>query len=124
MTRVFTRANTHNRKSRLRVDLRWYPFFVRFCTFFVSIYKYSFSCLHFCMFISALTDCHILDKSFPMKIFVKGYSSILKYRSHCSYPKFKKKTFYQYAAVYLVWLWTYKNADEKAHSFSCISKNG
>ena len=28
------------------------------------------------------------------------------------------QNFYQYVAVYLVQIWTYKNVDEKAHAFS------
>ena len=37
--------------------------------------------------------CRVLNKSFPKKIFVKGYSPILKYRSYCSYTKFLNKIF-------------------------------
>ena len=33
------------------------------------------------------------------------------------------QNFYQYIAVYLVLIWTYKNADEKAQTFSRRSKN-
>ena len=38
-------------------------------------------------------DRHILDKSFPKKIFVKGYNSSLKYRSYRSYTKLLNKIF-------------------------------
>ena len=34
-----------------------------------------------------------------------------------------EKNFYQYVTFYLVRIWTYKNADEKAHTFSRRSKN-
>ena len=37
--------------------------------------------------------------------------------------KFFWKTFVQYVTVWLVRIWTYKNADEKAHTFSRRSKN-
>ena len=56
-------------------------------------------------------------KVFRKKFFVTGYSSIVKYRSYRSHTKF-----YLYKTVYFVQIWTYKNADEKAHNFS-RSKN-
>ena len=34
-----------------------------------------------------------------------------------------EQNFYRYITVYLVRIWTYKNADEKAHTFSRRSKN-
>ena len=37
--------------------------------------------------------------------------------------KIFEQNFYQYITVYLVRIWTYKNADEKAHTFSKRSKN-
>ena len=45
---------------------------------------------------------------------------MLKYRFYRSYTLFY---FYLYIAAYLVRIWTYKNANEKAHTFS-RSKNG
>ena len=57
-------------------------------------------------------------KAFRKKFLVKGYSSILKYRHYRSYTKF-----YLYTTVYLVRIWTYKHADEKAYIFSRRSKN-
>ena len=37
--------------------------------------------------------------------------------------KIFEQNFYQYVTVYLVRIWTYENADEKAHTFSRKSKN-
>ena len=37
--------------------------------------------------------------------------------------KFFRKTFVQYVTVWLVRIWTHKNADEKAHTLSRRSKN-
>ena len=34
-----------------------------------------------------------------------------------------EQNFYLFVTVYLVRIWTYKNADEKAHTFSRRSKN-
>ena len=71
--------------------------------------------------------CHILDKSFLKKKtpFAEWYSLILKYHSYRSYTKFLNKIFinitYWYKlniTVYLVLIWTHKNADDKAHTFS------
>ena len=55
------------------------------------------------------------------KNFVKGCSSSLKDRSYRSYTTYLNKIFI-YVAVYLVWIWTYKNVDRKAHAFSRKNK--
>ena len=67
-------------------------------------------------------DCHAVTyqtKVFRKSLFVKGYSSILKYRSYKTF----EQNFYLYERVCLVRIWTYKIADEKAHTFSRRSKN-
>ena len=106
---------------------------------------------HFCMSVSAqarLSHIGLLDESFPKKIFVKKYSSILKYHSSFIHSIFGQnfyhhviqqftyslilkfapivhtQNFCQYVTVYLVWIWTYEDAYEKAHTFSWRSKNG
>ena len=38
--------------------------------------------------------------------------------------KIFEQNFYQYITIYFVRIWTYKNADEKAHTFLWRSKNG
>ena len=53
--------------------------------------------------------------------------AIFQNKSVPSVPFTKKifvKTFVQYVTVWLVQIWTYKNADEKEHTFSCRRKNG
>ena len=37
--------------------------------------------------------------------------------------KIIEQNFYQLVTVYLVWMWTDKNADEKVHTFSWRSKS-
>ena len=58
-------------------------------------------------------DCHILDKSFSKKFFVKEYSFILKYRFYRTYTKFLKKIFIYsiYNSVLSADKWTNKNAN-------------
>ena len=67
---------------------------------------------------------HKLDKRFPKKkFFGKGYSPVLKCRSHRSCTKFFEQNFYQYVTVYLERMWTNKNANEKPHASTWRSKN-
>ena len=72
------------------------PFFVSFCPFFFYVFASLRTSTSF--FIRILVgpyphqpNCHILDKSCAKKIFCKGYSLILKYRSFRSYTKFLSK---------------------------------
>ena len=50
----------------------------------VSSFSTAFLYVHF----PYLPNSHILDKSFPKKCFVNGYSLMLKYCSYCWCPKF------------------------------------
>ena len=68
-------------------------------------------------------DSHILDKSFPKKIFCKEVQLYCKISLLSFIHKVFEQNFYLYAIVCLVRIWTFKNADEKAHTFS-RSKNG
>ena len=70
-----------------------------------------------------LPDSHILDKSFPKKFFCKGVQLYFEISLLSFIHKIFKQNFYLYTTVYLVGIWTYKNADEKAHTFSSRSKN-
>ena len=70
-----------------------------------------------------LPDSHILDKSFPKKIFCKGVQLYFEISLLSFIHKIFEQNFYLYIKVYLVRIWTYKNADEKAHTFSRRSKN-
>ena len=62
------------------------------------------------MSISALSDCHMLDKSFPKKNCLKGLQL-------CFEISLFEQNLDQCVAVYLVRKWTYTNAEEKAHIF-------
>ena len=68
------------------------------------------------------TDSHILDKSFPKKIFCKGVQLYFEISLVSFIHKVFEQNFYVYISVYLVQIWTYKNADEKAHTFLMRSK--
>ena len=64
-----------------------------------------------------------MDKSFPKKFFL-GKGKLYFEISLVSFiHKIFEQTFYLYTTVYLVRIWTYKNADKKAHTFSRRSKN-
>ena len=109
-------------------SIRFSYVFVRFFTFLLLLDKVcAFSSAFLCVHIRTNQIVTYWTKVFRKKFFVKRYSSILKYRSYPSYTKFLNKifeqNFYLYTTVYLVRIWTYKNADEKAHTFSRRSKN-
>ena len=99
-----------------------YPFssvFLRFCFF---LKKYALFHPHFYKSASALTRKSHTGQNCFVKFFVKEYISTLKYRSYRSYMKFLNKIFI-YIQVNLLRIWTNKNANEKARTFSRISKN-
>ena len=62
-------------------------------------------------------DSYILDKSFPKKLFCKGVQLYFEISLLSFTHKIFEQNFYLYITVYLVRIWTYKNADEKAHTF-------
>ena len=66
----------------------------------------------------------MLDKSFPKKIFCKGIQLYYEMSLLSFIHKIFEQDFYLFTTFYLVQIWTYKNADEKAHTFSRRSKNG
>ena len=68
-------------------------------------------------------DSHILNKSFPKKIFCKVVQLHFEISLLSFIHKIFEQNFYLHTTVYLVRIWTYKNADEKAHTFSRRSKN-
>ena len=70
---------------------------------------------HFYMFISALTRLSHTGQKFSESIFGEGVQL-------CFEISFFEQNFYLYVKVYLVRIWTYKNAEEKARTFS-RSKN-
>ena len=69
------------------------------------------------------TTTTILDKSFPKKIFCKGVQLSFEISLLSFIHKIFEQNFDLYITVYLARIWTYKNADEKAHTFSRRSKN-
>ena len=71
-----------------------YPFFVRFFTFLLLLDKVcAFSSAFLCVHICTNQTVTYWTKVFRKIFFVKGYSSISKYRSYCSYTKFLNKIF-------------------------------
>ena len=62
------------------MDLHSIRFSFMFVRFFFSINNYVFFVRIFICPYSHLPDCRFQDKSFPKTVFVKVYSSILKYR--------------------------------------------
>ena len=100
-------------------SIRFSSVFLRFC---FSLKKYALFHPHFYKSISALNRLLYIDKNFVQKFCVWTIRAIFQNR----YPFTKKlfrKTFVQYVTVWLVRIWTYKNADEKSHTFSRRSKN-
>ena len=64
-------------------------------------------------------------KVFPKKIFCKGVQLYFEILILLFIQKIFEHTrkFYLYVTVHLVRIWTYKNADEKAHTFSKRNKH-
>ena len=105
-------------------SIRFSYVFVRFFMFLLLLDKIcAFSSAFLCVHIRTNQTVTYWTKVFRKIFFVKGYSSISKYRSYRSYTKLFEQNFCLYITVYLVRIWTYKNADEKAHTFSRRSKN-
>ena len=105
-------------------SIRFSYVFVRFFTFLLLLDEVcAFSSAFLCVHIRTNQTVTYWTKVFRKIFFVKGYSSISKYSSYRSYTKFLNKIFIYILTVYLVRIRTYKNADEKAHTFSRRSKN-
>ena len=75
------------------------------------------------MSISALTRQSHTGQNFSEKIFCKGVLLYFEISFLSFIHKIFEQNFYLYITVYLVRIWTNKNADEKAHAFSRRSKN-
>ena len=107
----------------LKVNLHSIHFssvFLRFC---FSVNKYVLFHPHFYMSISALTKLSHIGQKLSEKIFCKGAQPYFKISLLSFMHKIFEQSFYQYITVYLVRIWTYKNADEKSHTFSRRCKN-
>ena len=82
-------------------SIRFSYVFVRFLRNCFSVKKYELFPPYFYMSISALTrQSHTGQKFSEKKFFVKGYSSILKYRPYRLYTKFWNKIFYIYNSLF------------------------
>ena len=90
-------------------------FFLRFC---FSLNKYVLFYPHFYMSISALTKQSHTGQKLSKKNFCKGVQPYFKISLSSFIHKIFEQNFNQYVTVYLVGIWTYKNAYEIAHTFS------
>ena len=113
----------NGKRIRVKVNLhsiRFSSVFLRFCFFLL---KYALFHPHFYKFISALRRLLYIVKNFVQKFCVWTLRAIFQNQAVPLYKKNFRKAFVQYVTVWLVRIWTYKNADEKAHTFSRRSKN-
>ena len=104
-------------------SIRFSYVFVRFFTFLLLLDKV-------CAFSSAFSCVHIRTNqtvTYWTKVFRKNFCKGVQLYFEISLLSFIHKifeqNFYLHITVYLVRIWTYKNADEKAHTFSRRSKN-
>ena len=101
------------------VRINKYPFFVRYCPF-LPVSFFSWKTLQFLVSIFTLSICarirlsHIGQK-ISKNIFCKEIQPYFQISLSSFTHKFLELHFYQSAAVYLVRICTYKNADGKAH---------
>ena len=100
-----------------------YPFLSVFLPFRFSVKKYALFHLHFYTSISALTKLSHTGQKFSKKIFLERVQLYFEILLLSFIHNIFEQNFYLYVAVYLVRIWTYENADEKAHTFSRRSKN-
>ena len=99
------------------------PLLSVFVHFFFSTKTVFFFRLHFYMSIPALTRPTHWVKVFPKKIFCAVVQPYFKISLLSFIHKIFEQNLYQNVTVYLVRIWTYKNTDEKAHTYSRRSKN-
>ena len=93
--------------------------FLRFC----FLKKHALFHPHFYVSISALTRQSHTGQKFFEKFFCKEVQLYFEISLVSFIRKIFEQNFYLYITAYLVRIWTYKNADEKAHAFSRRSKN-
>ena len=105
----------------LKNEFTQYPFFVCFC---FSVNKYALFHSHFYMSISTLAKLSHTGQKLSEKILLQRVHLYFKNIDLIIHPQnFWTKLLSICVTVYLVRIWTYKNADEKAHTFSRRSKN-
>ena len=103
-------------------SIRFSSVFVRFC---FCLKKYAFFPSHILKSISAQSRLLYIHENFLQKFCAWTIIAIFQNRA-VPYPftkNFFRKTFVQFVTAWLVRIWTYKNADEKSHTFSRRSKN-
>ena len=114
-------------RAEIKGEFTQYPFFVRFRPFFFrfwfSLTKSALFHPHFYVSISALIRQSHTGQKFSEKNSCKGVQLYFEISLLSFIHKNFEQNFYLYIIVYLVRIWTYKNADEKAHTFSRRSKN-
>ena len=112
---------------RLMVNLHGIRFsyvFVRFFTFLPLLDKVcAFSSAFLCVHIRTNQTVTYWTKVFRKNFFVKGYKLYFEISLLSFIHKIFEQNFYLYITVYLVRIWTFKNADEKAHTLSRRGKN-
>ena len=101
-------------------SIRFSSVFLRFCSF---LKKFALFHPHFYKSISVLIRQSHTGQKFSKKFFWKGVQLYFEISLLSFIHKIFEQNFYLYTAVYFVPIWTYKNADEKARTFSRKSKN-
>ena len=104
----------HCKKSSTKGEFTQYPFFVRFC---FSLTKYPLFHPHFYVSISALTRQSHTGQKFSEKNFFKGVQLYFEISLLSFIQKIFEQNLYLYITVYLVRIWTYKNAEWKSAYF-------
>ena len=121
------RRTVNFERIRLKVNLHSIRFsyvFVRFFTFLLLLEKvYAFSSAFLCVHIRTNQTVTYWTKVVRKNFFCKGVRRYFEISLLSFVHKIFEQNFYLYITVYLVRIWTYKNADEKAHTFSRRSKN-
>ena len=98
--------------------------FVRFFTFLLLLDKVcAFPSAFLCVHVRTNQTVTYWTKVFRKKIFCKRVQLYFEISLLSFIHKMFGQNFYPYTTIYLVRIWTYKNADEKAHTFSRRSKN-
>ena len=110
--RFYSISESRELKANLHGIRFSYVFFLGFC---LSLKKYALFLPHLYKFIFAVSRLLHVDKNSVQK-------AIFQNRTVHLFQNCFWKTFVQYVTVWLVRIWTHKNADEK-HSFSWKRKN-
>ena len=120
-------THTVSSLKSFKVNLHSFRFsfvFIRFFTFLLLLDKVcAFSSAFLCVHVRTNQTVTCWTKVFRKKFFCKGVQLYFEISLLSFIHKIFGQNFYPYITIYLVRIWTYKNADEKAHTFSRRSKN-